>query len=566
MNRRSVLALSLLAPAMCLGQEASDSRIAHVVVYPRSAEVTRLREVQVDVGLNRIVFGSLVANLDPASLRASSDEGVDVVGIETQTRYLTEPRSKALADVEGKLREAARRVKEIDWEMQRVEEERAFYGTIRAASLKAIQGATDGKGLSVEDWEKTLRFVASGMEAADRKRLEIDERRREATEALTALQGEQGRLASERPMEMKEVTVTVRSARAGRVAVRIHYVVPDAGWSPNYDVHLYSAESRVRFTCYGLVTQATGEPWDGVELTLARARSEHRIDAPETRAVVVGFGGGELQQLAQDIRALNDSRDAKLWVESRFQDVQGSGNFYLCVQELANQEDSFLADNGISRVDLVRAIEKLQDRFSGVRYQVEKPETIQSDRSAHKVVVFSELLPARLSYVALPSAGALVIRKAEVDNSTPFPLLAGSSSVFVDGSFVGNSQVPNASNNESISLFFGPDDGLKVTRELVQRETKGPERFRQSQLVTWEYRIQVENFHAAGVVVEVEDQIPISQTDDLQVKFLGSSVEGVQPDAKGVLRWRLAVEPRAPIVVTFRYQIEHPLAQALFFK
>lgn len=565
MPPRLVVALSLLAP-LCLAQEAGPSRISHVVVYPRSAEVTREREVEASVGPNRVVFDALVANLDPASLRASSDEGVEVVGIEARTRFLTEPLSKALADLDARIREAARRLKEIELELSRVEEERAFYGTIRAASLEAIREATEGRGLAIEDWEKTMRFVAAGLAAADARRLEIEDTRRQAADVLGALQEERSRVASERPREMKEVTVSIRSARAGRVAVRIHYVVPDAGWSPTYDVHLDSAGPRVRFTCYGLVTQATGEPWEAVDLTLARARGEHRIDAPETRPVLVALGAAELKRLASDIRDLNDAADAKLWIESRLLDAQGCGNFIQSVQELANQEDAFLADNGITRIELVRAIEKLQDRFSGVRYPVRKPETVPSDRSAHKIVVFSELLPARLAYVALPSAGSLVVRRAEVENTTSFPFLAGPSSVFVDGSFVGNSQVANASANESISLFFGPDEGLEVVRELVKRETKGPERFRQSQLVTWEYRIRIENFHGTEVEVELEDQIPVSQTDDVQVKFLGSNVEGVAPDEKGVLRWRLTVKARTPAVVTFRYQIEHPLAQSLSFR
>jgi len=176
------------------------------------------------------------------------------------------------------------------------------------------------------------------------------------------------------------------------------------------------------------------------------------------------------------------------------------------------------------------------------------------------------MLPAKLKHVAPPSAQGLVVRKAELTNATAFPLLAGSSNVFVDGSFVGSSAVPNASSQESVSLFFGPDDRLKVTRELVGRDTKGPEKFRQSTLVTYEYRIRIENVHDREADVELEDQSPLSRTDDVQVKFLGSSVEAVKADEKGILRWQLKPAAKSPVEVTFRYAVEHPLNRTVIYR
>ncbi|MBI4617202.1 MAG: mucoidy inhibitor MuiA family protein [Planctomycetes bacterium] len=563
----ALFAALALSPAFGQGENGSaTSKISHVVVYPQSAEVTREREVEVSVGLNQVPFSGLVANLDAGTLRASTDEGVDVVGIETQTRYLTEPLSRQVAELDAKIREQADLVREVEWTLKRLEEERAFYGTIRTATLQSIQDTEKGKALSIEEWQRIMTFVREGMEGSDKSRLAIEEDLRVKKTELEKLTSERARLASERPQEMKEVTVTVRAERAGKVTVRIHYVVPEVYWAPTYDVHLYTDDARVRFTCYGLVTQASGEGWEGVKLTLARARPEYRLDVPETSPVVVSMDGAGIQQLVLDVRGLNDALDTQAWVQSRFQSQHDLGNFRQNMLEFASQDESFLAANGLSKKEIEQAIERIQDRFSSVRYDLAKPETILSDRSAHKVVIFSELLPARLKYVALPAAQSLVIRKAELANATSFPFLAGASNVFVDGSYVGAANVPDASANEELDLFFGPDDGLKVTRELVKRETKGPERFRQSQLVTYEFKIKVENFHGQEVEVELEDQIPISQSDDVQVKFLGASVADTKPDEKGILSFSLKVPARTPLDVTFGYQIEHPMNQSLLYK
>jgi hypothetical protein len=70
----------------------------------------------------------------------------------------------------------------------------------------------------------------------------------------------------------------------------------------------------------------------------------------------------------------------------------------------------------------------------------------------------------------------------------------------------------------------------------------GPEAFRQSQVITYRYELTVETLDDGGIEVEVTDEIPISETEDIQVTFLESNREPPVDPQTGKLQWTPEVD------------------------
>jgi uncharacterized protein (TIGR02231 family) len=326
-------------------------------------------------------------------------------------------------------------------------------------------------------------------------------------------------------------------------------------------VRLDRDAGEIQVTGYGQVLQWTGESWTDVELALAMSRPDAELTLPELRPMVASLDQETMTQLVKEVSFLNTLPQEQLetWATGRFKRRQDRETFRRNVEQLLGRSSKDLARFGLSAELLQGAMTRLVNRFAAVRYQVAQRETISFDSSPSKVVTFSATVPARLKYVATPALGNSVLLQGEIVNTTGYPILEGNVALFVDESFIGSSRVLGAAQNEGLSFGFGPDDALVVTRHLVSRTVKGPEAFRQSQVITYRYAIGLENFNDRNVVVEVTDQVPVSKTQDIQVTFLESDRAHTLDPQTGILRWTLDVGQGGRSDIGFSFSVECPV-------
>jgi uncharacterized protein (TIGR02231 family) len=333
-------------------------------------------------------------------------------------------------------------------------------------------------------------------------------------------------------------------------------------------VHLDRLGKAVQIIGYGHVTQWTGEAWENVRITLAMSRPDFELVLPELKPIVVSLSPQEMQQLAKDIALLNEApqQQAMEWSRQRFKGQQERMNFRRNLEQLSRDSDANLMQYGLNRKIIENALARLVDRFAGVRYEIPQAEAIPCDGSPHKVVAFSGTVPVSLTHVATPALGDTVVLRGDLRNATGHPILEGDISLFIDHSYVGASRISSAAQNEGLSFCFGPDDALVVKRELVKRTVKGPEKFRQSQVVTYHYKIVVENFSDRMAKVEVADQIPTSKTADIQVRFLESEDAPLLEEQTGKLTWSTEVKPGQKSEIEFSFSIEGPVGMTVYWK
>lgn len=564
------LALALPLDAGAAGEvpDETNSRITSVVIYPNHVQITREIKIDAHRGDGTATFTGLVPILSSQNLRATASDGLRITGTETRTVYLKESLSEEIKELDTKIVSLGDRLAALGRDTARWNEEKSFYASIKNRLSTELGKELSGNKISIKEWQSMLEFVRNGLAECDTETSKIALIARDLNKELSVLESKRGRYTKRRPKEMKEVTVSFSSSGTGKKAVRIHYITPLAGWTPAYDVHLDRKAGTVQITGYGQITQTTGESWENVDLTLAMSRPDFELSLPELKPMVASFDAKEMQQLANDVSMLNGvpASQAREWSKQRFKGEQERFNFRRNLEQLSQEKDSRLQQYGLNRKLIEQALTRIVDRFAGVRYEVDRAETIPCDSSPHKVVVFSATIPVDLKYVATPALGDTVMLQGGVRNTTGHPILEGPISLFIDNSYVGALRTASAAQNEGLSFCFGPDDALVVKRELLKRTVKGPEKFRQSQVITYNYRITVENFNHRSASVEVADQIPTTKTPDIQVRYLESNVEGRLDEQTGKLLWTIGVEPGETSEITYSFSIECPVDRTVYWK
>lgn len=557
------LALTLLAAFGGTASAQESSRITSVVAFPDHAEVTRELRVRAQAGTNQARFVDLVPSIFPKSLRASGTGGARITGTEIHTSHLETSSPEEVAELERSIQELRDEISLVRRSQKRQEEQADFYKSIKGRLGRDVEEGIATGRVSVEEWTELIAFVDEGLTACDVSLAELAVEIRGLEARLGAAEAERESYTDEVPQKRKDVTVSFTAEVAGEVTIQIHYMVAQVAWRPSYDVHLDRASGELEVIGYGHVQQWTGEPWEDVQLTLAMSGADQGLDVPELSPVVASLDQEAMNQLTREVAFLQRMTRTEVanWIETRFQSQQEREVFRRSLERLSISSAEQLQKLGLSHVMIEEALRLLVDRFAAVRYDVEQRATIPFDNSPHKLVTFRGRLPVGLRYVATPALGDSVMLRGVVTNATGHPILDGPAALFVDESYVGTSSANAAAENEALSFGFGPDDALSVRRRLVSRQVKGPEDFRQSQILTYEYELTIENFNDTAVEVDVADQVPISRTDNIKVSLLSSSHDHRHDEATGQLSWTTQVAPGATATITYSFSVECPVGR-----
>jgi hypothetical protein len=111
---------------------------------------------------------------------------------------------------------------------------------------------------------------------------------------------------------------------------------------------------------------------------------------------------------------------------------------------------------------------------------------------------------------------------------------------------------------EEFKVAFGTHDRIKVQRVLVERnrERVGRNKAR----YTFHFRTTLHNYGDKAQTVELVDQIPVAQTDRINVKLLKATPGHTtkESDPAGLLTWRVKLAPGAEKTIKLSFTVTTP--------
>jgi len=190
-----------------------------------------------------------------------------------------------------------------------------------------------------------------------------------------------------------------------------------------------------------------------------------------------------------------------------------------------------------------------------------------ASRSDQQMVrIMATDMESRFYHVAVPVLTPYVFREAELKNSSDEDLLAGPITVYLDGRFVGQGEIPTVARGQTFVVGFGADPQLRARRELADKQDGVQGGNRETR---FDYRIVVENFSNENTPVRVIDRVPHAENgEDIRVT-LGKTNDPISDDKlyqreerpRGILRWDIDVPANASgesaRLVEYQYTIEY---------
>ncbi len=518
---------------------AASSAVDAVTVYPDGASVTRIVSLDLPAGENSAVLKDFPLTLDPSSLRVEGEAGAKLT----------------IGAIDAKPPRAAPPVNlpELDKRIEALKDERAnLQGTIDAATARrkfaerfadsAPAGIGDkGEARPIAEWRAAFTAVGEEVASADAAIRDAMRKQRELDRELVRL--EQDR--AQKPPSKLEVKIELAAAAATRATLRVTYSVRNARWTPLYDARLDSgAKDRkpaLELVRRAEITQNTGEDWSNVALAVSTVRTARGGSAPDLKSLVVQYpqmprpmAAGSASDSAMPLAA-PPLRSAQMAKSAEAQDVR----------ERADEQQATADVSGF------QVVFKIPGRVS-----------LGASEGAKSLRVSTATIAPDLAVRAAPVKDPTAFLEASFRQTEDAPLLPGRVAIYRDGVFVGRGQMAAVAKDETVRLGFGADDKIKIERAVLKRnEGSAGLIVTTSKTDERSFKTTVRNGHDFPIRIAIEDQLPVSENEEILVEMLPSTTPPTASnirDKRGVLEWAFEAKAGEVRDINFAWRMRWP--------
>jgi uncharacterized protein (TIGR02231 family) len=135
-------------------------------------------------------------------------------------------------------------------------------------------------------------------------------------------------------------------------------------------------------------------------------------------------------------------------------------------------------------------------------------------------------------------------------------LLPGTANIFRDNTFVGTVPLENISPGQEFKLNLGIDEGLKIERELVERQVD-KKLISNQRRTSYAYRLMVTNLQQVPANLTLKEQLPVSRNEQIKVRLTLTNPK-IVPGEMGLLEWEISLPPQAKQELYYQFVVEHP--------
>jgi len=569
-----VIVLVLGAGAWPARADTVERTISEVTLYRGQAQVTRTIEVAGDAGPREMVVTGLPQHVVGNSLFAEGADNVEVRAVRYRRRAVGEEPREQIRQLDAEIREVNDRANLVGEQLKVLAEAKQYLDKLEGfvaptAQVELSQGVLDAealKSITEYNFEKRVQIVERTQE------LQIEQR--ELKQELSKLQRQRSDLTRGSSRTVHEAVLFIEKADNNAGMLQLSYLVNECGWTPTYNFRGDSEAERVTLEYNAVIRQMSGEDWSNVKLRLSTATPALSAAVPSLAPFHVTLARGDQPQAnqqpqseqvaqyksktRQQQRAVADNTAAVQIKEfnRRNWDVNAFGND-IQIMELTVDK---------AALETLRQTDATDADEPSISYELPNRVSLASRSDQQMVRIIESQIDSQFYFVAAPVLSPHVFRQAELQNTTENDLLGGEASVYLDGRFVGRTELPTVARRQTFVVGFGADPQLRSDRELIDRDSKTQGG---NEVLTAKYRLTVENYMDHPAPVRLKGRVPYAGMGNQVRVTLGDMTDKLSDDPlyerlekpKGILRWDLEVAADASgedaRLVEYEYQLEY---------
>lgn len=611
-KRLLLVACMLLSINMLHAQEMIKTTAQRVTFYIDGAQVTRTKTINLPAGETTLLFTGMSPYMDAKSMQVKAQGKLTVLGVNHQFNYTDSLERSALT---MKMEMLTKKSYELQASKEVVQ---AQIDLLKANCSVGNRTATT----SLATIKEMNSYYATESMALRKKLISIDEQLRTNSNEIAAIQAEIAQLGQKAPKAMSEIEVKVSANAACQAYFTITYFVKNAGWFPSYDIRSEGVNKPLTLSYKANIFQNTQEDWKDVELTLSSSSPSISNVLPELKPYWLDYGlapprydnnliGNTISGVVTDnkrqpiigasiivpgttIGAITDAngrysitlpdgkrslqfaaigyttqtRDAySNTLNIRLQEdvaveesaVIGFGAAPKSVMRSAKVTSNAMMDTEAVEESEVMAVEQSQT-MAGYEFSIVRKLSIPSDGKSVVTEIGRYELPATYLYKSVPKINKDVYIIAESTQWKNHNLLEGEATIYFDNSFVGKTVLNPYQTSDTLSLSMGQNKAIRVQRTKVNESTSR-KLIASNQVQTLTWLITVENTQNQPTTIQVQDQLPVSIDNSIEVS--AEKLSGGKMNDNGIVTWTLKLQPGEKRELLLQYKVKSPKGNRL---
>ena len=540
MKKKSfLLVLIVLLISSAYSQEIKKQTLKTTIhaskIYLTGAEISRRTKINLKAGRTELTFTNISPKLNSKSIRITTADEVDLLSISTKINYLTKveelPRIKQLKDS----------LLLISMQIQNNKDETDAYNIEKKMLLANLSIGGEDNGVAITELQQASDFYRTRIMEINKKLSEILFQTTEHNKTTYRLQSELNELNAQSSYSRSEIIILVYSEKALTTDFELQYLVNDAGWSPSYDIKAEDTDKPINFVYRANVFNNTGIEWKDIDITLSTADWSLNISKPTLNPWYLSYASYDFYSNISTGEGYTQNKYAEQTdFSNAYQEVDN--NYYQDV----NWENT---DNDMNLVEAT--IPELSAEF-----EIDKKYTIPSDDKPYLVDVSEHELPATYKHYAVTKLDKFVFLLARVTGWEDLNLVDGPANIYYAGTYLGQSFIQTRNVKDTLDLSLGRDSKVLVTRTKL-KDFSSTQFIGTKRKETLTYELVAKNNRKTEVDIEIIDQLPISQSDEIEVKILEIS-DAEYTEETGKLTWHFKLKPGEIKKIRLSFSIKYP--------
>ncbi|MEW6196568.1 MAG: mucoidy inhibitor MuiA family protein [Bacteroidota bacterium] len=507
-------------PLLAANEVTTKPSLDNVKVFLNGAELIHSAKVKVDKGVTDIILSGLAGGIDRNSLNVTAKGDAVTLSVVQRFDYLRSPEKtpqiKALEDSLEYL------TKKVDLSKNEVD-----VLNIEIELLLANKKiGSDQKNVTVAELQSMAEFFRKRLNDIKTQQLALSAGIKKLQKEIDRINKQLAELNNKANQPVNELIVTISAQNSTALDITFSYIIYNAGWHPVYDLRVDKIDSPAKLSYKANVWQNSGLSWDDVNIVLSTRNPNQNNNKPELYPWFIDF---ERYAVYKDRMGAMEKSVAAAPMQ-----LQAVG------EEAETIADYIVVNQKQLSVEFVPTI-----KYS-----------IPPDGKPHTVSIQDHIIKASYEYYAAPKLDNNAFLVTNLTGWNEFNLLPGQANIYFENSYVGESYIDPFTSKDTLTISLGRDQNISVTKEVIKDFTE--DKFLSSDIERiFAYEIKIKNNKNVPVKILVEEQLPISKNEDIEVKVSDIS-DGKYFEKDGKVKWIVEVSPEKSISKKFVYSVRYP--------
>lgn len=519
---KRILSILAIFVGLHLGaQPIVSSKINKVKVFKRNAEITRRAQTNINTGKQEIVLSGISTYINPSSLQIKfKNSGAELLSAKYEPNYLIEKSNNP-------------KIETLKIKAEEIKDELAWVGDQKKALTGMEEILKKNQNLGSGQAGFTPAQVIELSNNYKNKYLEIRKElkglsKQESTLKLklTRVKKQLNEMSAKFNKPTGTIVLQVSSKTNTNLKIECSYTVKNAGWTPLYDLRSNGITEKIKLNYRANIYQNTGIDWKNINLIVSTGNPTQNNERPILHPLYAN--------ITVPYKAEKKS--------NRFDN--SLRNMAIANEDIKSFKDGYTAHAQIGENQL------------NVEFKVSNTQSVLSDGKQNLMALNTYNLPTKYIYHTVPKLcnGAFLL--AKISDWGQYNLLPGKANIFFEGAFVGTSTINPEVTVDTMLISMGRDNGIVVERNPIKgfskKNTLGSNRKK-----TIGYELIVKNKKSVPITIEVLDQIPVSQNNQIDVDLDKKGDAKYNKDI-GKLLWTTEITPSNSWKDQFIYTIKYP--------